>query len=238
MVRSCNDALVTRKELASIELFRGLSASALDDVRTFARRVIFAKEARIFDQGEGRVRAHALLEGGVRISQSGSDGAQIVLRLIAPGEIFGTIAAFADRRYPGDADAMLRSVEVSWSESDLTKLMNRNPQIALNALRILGRRLHETQDRLREVSTQPVERRVAHTLLRLVHQFGRVTSLGTTIDLPLRRRDVADIAGTTLYSVSRVLTNWENRDWLITREQKLTVLKLNDIRTIAEANAE
>jgi CRP-like cAMP-binding protein len=134
-------------------------------------------------------------------------------------EIFGTIAAFAERRYPGDADAVTRSVEVSWSETELTRLMIRHPQIALNALKILGRQLHETQDRVREVSTQSDERRVAHSLLRLARQFGRDSALGTTIELPLRRRDVADIAATTIYSVSRLLTGWEARGWLVTRDQ-------------------
>ncbi|WP_234685867.1 Crp/Fnr family transcriptional regulator [Bradyrhizobium monzae] len=229
-----SDPAVSRRELANIELFRGASASTLDEARRSARRLSFAKDARIFDQGDPRVRAHALLEGSVRISQSGSDGAQIVIRFIGPGEIFGAAAAFADRRYPADADAMEPCVEVSWSETDLLRLISRHPQVAINALKIMGRRLHELQNRLREVSTQSVERRVAHTILRLVHQFGREAPHGKTIALPLRRKDIADIAGTTLYSVSRSLTSWERRGLLFTRDQTLTVVKVTDLRGIAE----
>ncbi len=129
---------------------------------------------------------------------------------------------------------MAASVVVSWSEADLIRLIHRHPQVALNALRIMGRRLAELQNRLREVSTQSVERRVAHTILRLVRQFGREESFGTTIGLSLRRKDIADIAGTTLYSVSRALTNWEKRGLLFTRDQSLTVTKLKDLRAIAE----
>jgi len=129
---------------------------------------------------------------------------------------------------------MAPSVVVSWSEADLIRLIHRHPQVALNALRIMGRRLAELQNRLREVSTQSVERRVAHTILRLVRQFGREESFGTTIGLSLRRKDIADIAGTTLYSVSRALTNWEKRGLLFTRDQSLTVTKLKDLRAIAE----
>ena len=229
-----SDPPVSRRELASIELFRGVSAAALDEARKSARRLIFSKDARVFDQGDTRVRAHALLKGIVRISQSGSDGAQIVIRFIGSGEIFGVAAAFTDHRYPADADTMAPSVVVSWSEADLIRLIHRHPQVALNALRVMGRRLAELQNRLREVSTQSVERRVAHTILRLVRQFGREESLGTTIGLSLRRKDIADIAGTTLYSVSRALTDWEKRGLLFTRDQTLTVTKLKEIRAIAE----
>lgn len=229
---------VSRRELAEIELFRGVSAATIDEARRSARRRSFAKDSRIFGQGDARVRAHALLEGNVRIAQSGSDGGHIVLRFIGPGEIFGVAAAFSDRRYPADADAMAASVEVSWSEADFVKLMNRHPLVALNAVKIVGGRLNELQDRLREVSTQSVERRIAHTILRLVRQFGREMPHGRSIALPLRRKDIADIAGTTLYSVSRSLTDWERRGLLFTRDQTLTVLKLTDLRGIADTPAE
>ena len=225
---------VSRREIANVELFRGVSTAALDEARRSARIRIIAKHARVFDQGDNRARAHALLEGCVRISQTGSDGAQIVIRFIGPGEIFGAAAAFSERRYPADADAMAPSIEVSWSEVELTKLINRHPQIALNALRIMGKRLSELQNRVREISTQSVERRIAHTVLRLVRQFGKEESLGTSIGFPLRRKDIADIAGTTLYSVSRALTSWEKRGLLTTRGQVLTILRISDLRAIAE----
>jgi len=229
-----SDPALSRRELADVELFRGASAATLDEARRSARRRSFPKEARIFGQGDMRVRVHALLEGSVRISQSGSDGGHVVLRFVGAGDIFGVAAAFADRRYPCDADALASCVEVSWSEADFAKLMHRHPQIALNAVKIMGRRLSELQDRVREVSTQSVERRLAHTVLRLLSQFGRDAPQGRTIALPLRRKDIADIAGTTLYSASRSLTDWERRGLLFTREQTLTVVKLRDLRVIAE----
>ena len=81
----------------------------------------------IFDQGDTEVRAHALIEGNVRISQSGSDGAQIVMRFIAPGEMFGTVALFTDGTYPADAVTLTESLEASWSEAELFELMAPSP---------------------------------------------------------------------------------------------------------------
>jgi CRP-like cAMP-binding protein len=86
--------------LASLELFLGLSPQALGEVMASARVRRLSKETRIFDQGDPSVRAHALIEGSVRISQSGSDGAQVVMRFIGLGEMFGTVALFTDGRYP------------------------------------------------------------------------------------------------------------------------------------------
>jgi len=225
---------LTRRTLASLELFRGLLPAAQQDVVASARAQRFVRNARIFNQGDSNARAHVLLDGSVRISQSGSDGAQIVMRLIAPGEMFGTVALFTDHRYPADAEAMTGAVEASWSENDLLKLMQRYPQLATNALKIVSKRLQEAQDRMRELSTQRVEQRVAHAMIRLIRQTGRETDDGTAIMFPLRRKDIADICGTTLYSVSRILTAWEKTGWLITRDQQLIVRKPSEIRRIGE----
>lgn len=220
--------------LASLELFQGLPPAALHDVLGVARVRRISRETRIFSQGDPGVRAHALVEGSVRISQSGSDGAQTVMRFIGPGEMFGTVALFTDGRYPADAVAVADSLAVSWSEGELLELMGRHPKIAINVIRVIGKRLQEVQDRVRELSTQRAERRVAHALLRLARQAGHSTIDGTAIEFPLRRKDVAALSGTTLHTASRILTGWEKAGLVSTRNQRLTIRGTAEIARIAE----
>jgi CRP/FNR family transcriptional regulator, nitrogen oxide reductase regulator len=217
-----------------MELFRGLPDAALAAVAAAARVRRLPKDLCIFNQGDEGVRAHAVIEGGVRIAQSGSDGAQVVVRFIGPGEMFGTVALFTDGRYPADAITLSETLEASWSESELFELMARYPQIAVNVIRIIGKRLQEVQDRMRELATQRAERRVAHAVLRLARQAGHSTADGMAIEFPLRRKDVADISGTTLHTASRILTAWEKAGLLVTRNQRLTIRQPAEILRIAE----
>ena len=219
---------------ASLEPFRGMPPSALHDVLGLARVRRIPKETRIFNQGNPGARAHALVEGSVRISQSGSDGAQTVMRLIGPGEMFGTVTLFTDGRYPADAVAITDSLETSWSEAELLELMHRHPKIAINIIRVIGKRLQEVQDRVRELSTQRAERRVAHVVLRLARQAGHSTMDGTAIQFRLRRKDVAALSGTTLHTASRILTGWEKAGLLISHRQRLTICNPSEMRRIAE----
>jgi CRP-like cAMP-binding protein len=220
--------------LADMELFQGLPPAALADTMACARTHRLPEETRIFDQGDRAVRAYALIEGGVRISQSGSDGEQVVIRFVGPGEMFGTVALFTDRRYPAEAVTLTESVSLSWSEADVLELMGRYPAIAINLVRIMGNRLQEVQERFREIATQSVERRVAHALLRLAHKAGENTTQGTEIDFPLTRKHVAEMSGTTLYTVSRILTRWEKSGWVVTGHQRVTLCDFAEIRKIAE----
>jgi CRP-like cAMP-binding protein len=221
------------RALAALELFEGLSPEALAEAEARVRIRTYPRGTRLFDQGEPTSRARALLAGGVRISQAGSDGEQVVIRFIGPGEIFGSVAIYTDQRYPADAVAMTDAIEASWSQAELLELMERHSRIATNMIKIIGRRLAELQDRVRELSTQPVERRVANALLRLARETGHKTAAGVEIGFPLRRKDIADIAGTTLHTVSRILAKWAKDGLIVSDRQHLTLVSHAEIERIA-----
>ena len=228
------DAQLAPQSLAAIGLFLGITSTALEAVAASARVRRLGKDSLIFHQGDDSVRAHAVVDGGVRIAQSGSDGAQVVIRFVGPGEMFGTVSLFTDGRYPADAVTVCETLEASWSESELLELIRRHPQIAINVIHIMGQRLQEAQERVRELSTQTAERRIAHAVLRLARQAGQSTTDGTAIAFSLRRKDVADISGTTLHTASRILTTWEKAGLLRSRKQRLTVRNPTEILRIAE----
>jgi CRP-like cAMP-binding protein len=193
-----------------------------------------AKNTRIFNQGDAAGWAYVVIQGSILITQSGDDGDHVIIRFIESGETFGTAALFADHVYPADADTLDDAIIASRSEDDLRSLMFRYPHIALHVIRIIGKRLDEVQGRVRELSTQRVEQRVAHAVLRLARQTGLSTAEGTTIEFPLRRKDVADISGTTLHTASRILTAWEKAGLLISENQRLTICKPKEISKIAD----
>lgn len=179
----------------------------------------------LFRQGDGNVRAHLCLSGWVRISQTGADGDELVLRFIMPGDIFGTVALFTDSHYPADARAITDVVEASWTPADLLQAMQTSPEIAINTIRIIGDRLQQTQIRLRHAVAHSAGQRIAQTLLALGQQSGMAANPRWQIPFPLRRKDIADLAGTTIYTASRTLNGWRKRG-IITAERR--VLTIND----------
>jgi CRP/FNR family transcriptional regulator, nitrogen oxide reductase regulator len=102
------------------------------------------------------------------------------------------------------------------------------------SMRIMGRRMTELQERLREMQTEQVERRIAHTLGRLVVQAGRRTREGIEIDFPISRQDLAEMTGTTLHTVSRTLSKWEGSGIVAGGRQKVVILQPHALVSIAE----
>jgi CRP-like cAMP-binding protein len=111
--------------------------------------------------------------------------------------------------YPATATAVDDSVVLVWPSASWPRLVAKFPALATNTLQTVGSRLQETHTL--EMSTQQVEQRVAYALLRLAKQSGRKVEHGVEIDFPISRQDIAQMAGTTLHTVSRILSGWEQR---------------------------
>ena len=78
------------------------------------------------------------------------------------------------------------------------------------------------------------ERIEQHRAAALARQVGKSDDGGIAIDFPLRRKDVADISGTTLHTASRILTAWEKAGFLVSDNQRLTIRRPSDIQRIAD----
>jgi CRP-like cAMP-binding protein len=139
--------------------------------------------------------------------------------------------------YPGTATATEDSLAIGWSKAATQALMERHPRVAVNALGAMGRRMQEAHVRLREMATEPVGRRIAHTLVRLVAQAGRQGPKGIEIDFPMTRQDLAEMAGTTLHTVSRTLSAWEEAGVVESRRRRVIVRDPAALAQLAEEPA-
>lgn len=88
------------------------------------------------------------------------------------------------------------------------------------------------------MATEQVDQRVAHALLKLVKQTGKKTVEGILIDFAISRQDIAEMTGTTLHTVSRLLSAWEDQGLVKSGRQKVTVVEPHRLLLIAEGRAE
>jgi len=227
-------AAVDRSLVAGFPLFAGLSAAELDAILTEARAARYAKNSAVFEQGEEAHSFFLLLHGHVRATKTTPAGQQIVVRYVTPGEIFGVATAIGITTYPATATATDDSVALAWPSVAWPRLVAQHPALATNTLQTVGARLQETHTRVMEMSTEQVERRIAHTLLRLVKQAGRKVEQGIEIDFPISRQDIAEMTGTTLHTVSRTLSAWEQQGLVEGGRQRIVVRDPHRLFMLAE----
>jgi len=227
-------ANLDRSLITDLPMFAGVGGDRLDEILDQAQSLRYAKGSNVFEQDAPATSFFILLDGHLRVAKLTPAGQQVVVRFVAPGEIFGVAKAIGRTTYPATATAVVDSVALVWPSAAWPRLIEKNPALAANALQTVGSRLQEAHTRVVEMSTEQVERRVAHALLRLAKQAGRKVEEGVRIDFPISRQDVAEMTGTTLHTVSRILSAWEAQGWVEGGRQKIVIREAHKLFVLGE----
>jgi len=163
----------------------------------------------IFREGHDAERFYLLLDGYLRVVQATRDGEEIIVLHIPPGQLFGIAPALQRDTYPATAIAAAETIALSWPVRLWDTFTREYEGFATETYRTVGQRLGQIQETLNEMATQAVEARVASAVLRMANQSGRKTEEGIEIAFPVTRQNIADMTGTTLHTVSRLLSGWE-----------------------------
>lgn len=221
------------KILLQSSLFQGIEKIHLDGFFKTGQWKGFQKGNFLFHQGENADQVYILTQGKIKLTQLNPEGDQIVLRILGPKQLIAIISVLENTPYPASAEVIEKGVAFTFKRKDLLQLMKQESQVGINVMKILIHRIQELQDRFCELATEPVEIRIAKALLRLAKQVGSKTSEGTLIDLRLSRQDLAEITGTTLYTVSRLLTQWEKSGWIKSRQKKIILCKTENLASLS-----
>lgn len=219
--------------VAEIPPFREIKGADLTQLLTDAKSRRYEKGETIFSQGEEAHSFFLLLDGYIRVFRITPDGDQVIARYIPSCELFGIAQALSLDKYPANAAAAVDCIVLSWPSTYWKVITEKHPTFATNTYQTIGARLQETQERLVELSTERVEQRVANAVLNLAQQAGRKTEEGILIDFPISRQDISEMTGTTLHTVSRLLSAWEQDGIVVSERKKITVLEGHQLALIA-----
>jgi CRP/FNR family transcriptional regulator, nitrogen oxide reductase regulator len=188
-----------------------------------------------FFQGDHAPYLYILTNGQIKLMQSNPNGQQVNLRTIYPWQMFGALGAVrAEATYPASAQALEDSAALAIKSDFLHSMMETRPYLSFDLMKLMTSYIQEMQARYRELATERVEQRVANALLRLAAQTGIKSDKETGIELSFSRQDVAEMTGTTLYTVSRLLSEWERKKIIETGRERIKIIKPHDLVRISD----
>lgn len=226
---------LTPKDLRKVIVFQN---AAEDDLQLILENSIIRSVEEgefFFFQGDLAQHLYILATGQVKLMQSNPNGQQVNLRTIYPWQMFGALGAVRkEATYPATAQALENSSALALESKFLHKMLETRPQIAFDLMTLMTTYIQEMQARYRELATERVEQRMANALLRLAAQVGIRAEKETIIELSFSRQDVAEMTGTTLYTVSRLLSDWERKGIIETGRERIRIIKPHDLVRISD----
>ncbi len=166
----------------------------------------YEAEQTVYRAGTPADGLYILASGKVKLLRPALDDTDVLVDVITPGGMFGSVAALGHSTHPDSAQALTVSCALWISAADFRRVLRRHPEVALAVLNDVAGRLEEAQQSVRRLSGGTVEQRVAATLLTLADKVGVPRGDTTLLEMPLTRGDLAAMTGTTTESVSRTLS--------------------------------
>lgn len=223
--------------LTDLPPFRKLSRPQIREILDAATPLRFDPGVAVFSEGQPVERFFLLMDGHIRVIRTTPGGDQIIALHIAPGQLFGIGAALGRTTYPATAMTADECLALAWPNRLWATFIAQYDGFATETYKTVGERVGEMNNRIVEMATQQVEQRVACAILRLITQAGRKVEGGIEIALPITRQNISDMTGTTLHTVSRLLSGWERDGIVLSERRKITVTAPHRLVILSGATA-
>jgi CRP-like cAMP-binding protein len=218
-----NETAISQRaaRVAKFPLFLNISPADCREIVSAAQEKEFLRRQTMFFQGDPARQILLLAAGCVKITQLGQNGTEVILRLIGPGELVGTTGLFLRCNHGSTARTLQASAALVWDAAVFEALAERFPVLRDNAARILGLHFQQLEERFREISTERVARRLGLEIARLLNQVGQ--RVNGAVKISLSREELAQLTGTTLFTVCRLLSQWEQKGIVTTGRETVMV---------------
>ena len=211
--------------LSNVPLFEELEGKDLDAIAKVAISRSYSKGSIIILAEEEGDTLFIISQGQVKVSIVSEDGREAILALLGEGAVFGELSLLDGKPRSANVVATEATNLYMVRRSDFLQLLYKVPQIAVGLLAELASRLRKTDRKIEGLALLDVTSRISETLLQLADEQGEEQKTGIMLKNRPSHQQLANMAGTTRETVSRVLKRLESQGYITTRGRSIIVLR-------------
>ena len=197
-----------RNFLKKFPLFSELTDSEFEYLKQMVTERTFKKQTYIFMEGSKHEAVYFIQTGTVKVFKVDEAGNEQGICLLKPGDMFPHVGFFDDSPYPATAEVVQESKLLIVRIEDFERFLLGNPKVAMEVMKTMGKKTIELQQRLQELISGDVYKRVTSLLLRFAKESGQVKENGIFIAMPISNKELANMVGTSRESISRALNQF------------------------------
>ena len=205
-------------------IFCDMDHLGLDEVSHHKINNTYKKGQTLFVQGNHPFGIYCISSGNVKLTKTGPDGKETIVRIVHGGDILGHRSLFTDDHYSATATAM-EDTEVCFIDKKfILKIIEKNPSVALNVINKLSRDMGAAEKKLSSLHQKNVRERLAELILSLKTTHGVKENGRWKIDLKLTREEMATMIGTANETLIRFMTEFKEAG-ILEQEGKTIFIK-------------
>jgi CRP-like cAMP-binding protein len=217
--------------LKFIPLFSELNETDLKEIIKLAVTQFYKKDNMILIEEEIGSTMFIILEGRVKISRISEEGREVILSILSEGDFFGEMSILDGQNRSANVVTLDDSKIMIVRREDFLQMLHDYPQIAINLLKELAHRLRRSDSQIKSLSLQNATGKVASTLLRIADDSGKIHMGQVEIPRLPPQQDLANMAGTSRETISRVLKALAKEGYLKKEGSRLIILDYESFRS-------
>lgn len=210
--------------LRRVPIFADLSDADLVELDRRMTSLAWAEGEHLYTAGEPAEHLFVIASGQAKVYRSTAEGQEVVVDLLAPGDLAGGLHTLGQPAYPETLEALTTVCALRIGTGAFDEVLTEFPSVALRVLQDVAAQLGRARATVTEQATGSVLERVAATLLRLADKFGQPGAEGVLIQLPLSRADLAGLTGSSTETVSRAMSQLR-KDGIIDSGRRWTAIR-------------
>ena len=210
--------------LQSVSIFWDLTEDELGYIADKMVAKHFENGNYIFLEDSEGEQCFFVLEGSVKVTRLSKDGREVILAMLNEGDFFGEMSLLDGESRSANVIALEKTKVLTLDRNDFIAVVNDYPQIAVQLLKELARRLRKSDRQIASLSLSDAEKRIALCIIRFADEQGVIQNGKVSIPKTPIQQDIANMAGTSRETVSRALGLLEKEDLIERHGRELTIL--------------
>jgi CRP/FNR family transcriptional regulator, cyclic AMP receptor protein len=200
-------------------LFCDLPREALIKLQSIKATSVYPKGTLLCLEGQGARGVYVLCTGRAKLSTTSAEGKSIILRVAEPGEVLGLTAAVSSSPYEATIETLEPTQANFISQTDFIRFLEDYPAVGIKVAQQLTHNCKCAYSEIRSIGlSNSVPERIAKLLLGWAgHPLdlpNKKKSHEISIRVTLTQEEIAQFAGTSRETVSRVLGDFKKKGWL------------------------
>ena len=210
--------------LQSVSIFWDLNKDELGHIADKMVAKHFENGNYIFLEDSEGEQCFFVLEGSVKVTRLSKDGREVILAMLNEGDFFGEMSLLDGESRSANVIALEKTKVLTLDRNDFIAVVNDYPQIAVQLLKELARRLRKSDRQIASLSLSDAEKRIALCIIRFADEQGVIQNGKVSIPKTPIQQDIANMAGTSRETVSRALGLLEKEDLIERNGRELIIL--------------
>lgn len=218
------------------DFFCNLPPDQLKDFEALKYSTIFPKGAMLFVEGQSPRGVFMLCSGRVKLSTCSGEGKSLITQIAEPGELLGLSASISGRPYEVTAETLAPCQVNFIRREDFIRFLTLHGSACMRVAECLSHNYHNTHEQVRSLGlSHSAAEKMAKLILEWCARNGKTSDRGIQLKLTLTHEEIAQIIGSSRETVTRLLSEFKNKEFIYVKGSTLIVRNKGALETMVSS---